>query len=431
MRRPALLYFAFLMVISGCAGTNTTKQPDYSARQLQNMGENYLSGADTANALQYLTQAEQKNPNDPVIQYDLGLAYDQRGMPDKALSHFEKALKLKPDYPEALNATGSIYAKRGQVELARQAFQKAMDNPFYKTPEIAAYNIGRLYEKKDDLERALTNYQQAVKFNPQFGMAWLRIGHILEQLNRADEARHAYGNAVKASPDLAEAHLRYGIMSYQAGDMEAALSSLSRVGKLVPNTDMADEARRYLEKLNAATRTKTRSRGSSYTPHDEMEVIPNGNMQRQQTNEALPSSHPPQLPPALIQEDVSPQPAPVQREIPEETQAPPPKAPVSAAGGAPAQGSIAEDSGSPSHKYIVQVGSFVDREKAEEFKKSLDGKGYNALVKPLKHKVLGKVFVIQLQPVGSVAKATTLMTQLSSEVQGEPVIIKVPAQQNP
>ena len=197
MRRPALLSFAFFLVISGCAGTTTTKKPAYSAAQLQNMGENYLAAGDTANALQYLTEAEQKNPDDPVIQYDLGLAYDQRELPDKALSHFEKALKIKPDYPEALNAIGSVYAKRGQVELARQAFQKAMDNPFYKTPQIAAYNIGRLYEKKDDLDRALTNYQLAVKFDPQFGMAWLRIGHILEQLNRADEARHAYGNAVK------------------------------------------------------------------------------------------------------------------------------------------------------------------------------------------------------------------------------------------
>ncbi len=425
MRRPALLSLAFFVVISGCAGANPTKQPDYSARQLQNMGENYLSGGDTANALEYLTKAEQKNPGDPVIQYDLGLAYDQREMPDKALSHFEKALKIKPDYPEALNAIGSVYAKRGQVELARQVFQKAIDNPFYKTPEIAAYNIGRLYEKKGDLDRALTNYQLAVKFSPQFGMAWVRIGHIQEQLNMVDEARHSYGNAVKASPDLAEAHLRYGIMSYQAGDMEAALSSLSRVGKLVPNTDMADEARRYLEKLN--TRTKTRSRGSSYTPHDEIEVIPSGNMQRQQINEEIPTP-PPQLPPPLIQDDVSSQPAPVQREIPEKTQAPPPKAPVSAVGGAPAQGSTAEDSGPRSYKYIVQVGSFVDREKAEEFKKSLDGKGYNASVKPLKHKALGKVFVIQLQPVGSVAKATTLMTQLSNEVQGEPIILKVPAQ---
>ncbi len=135
-----------------------------------------------------------------------------------------------------------------------------MDDPFYKTPQFAAYNLGRLYEKKGDIERALSYYQQAVKFDPHYGMAWFRIGQILEQLHRADEARHAYGNAVRASPDLAEAHLRFGIMSYQAGDLEAALRSLSRVGEIAPNTDMADEARKYLEKLNAAARTKTRPR---------------------------------------------------------------------------------------------------------------------------------------------------------------------------
>ncbi len=248
-------------------------------------------------------------------------------------------------------------------------------------------------------------------------MAWFRIGHILEQLNRADEARHAYGNAVKASPDLPEANLRYGIMSYQVGDMDAALSSLSRVRKLVPNTDMADEARKYLEKLSGAARTKRRSQGSTYTPPEEIEVISNGDIQRQQTMEARPSPQPPQLPPPLLQDDrAGSQPAPVQRELSKETQA------------SAAQEPGAGDSGSQSYKYIVQVGSFVDREKAEEIKKSLDGKGYNALVKALKHQVLGEVFVIQLQPVGSLSRATTLMTQLSNEVEGEPIIIKVPAQ---
>ena len=65
MRRPALLSFAFFLVISGCAGTTTNKTPAYSAAQLQNMGENYLAASDTANALQYLTEAEQKSPNEP------------------------------------------------------------------------------------------------------------------------------------------------------------------------------------------------------------------------------------------------------------------------------------------------------------------------------------------------------------------------------
>jgi cell division septation protein DedD len=192
---------------------------------------------------------------------------------------------------------------------------------------------------------------------------------------------------------------------------------------------MADEARMYLEKLNAAPPTKEGSRASSHTPSDEIEVIPDDDLQRRQTKGAPSSPLTPQLAPPLIQDDTAgSQPVPVQREIPNETQAPPPKkAPVSTDGAAPAQGGIAEGSGPQSYKYIVQIGSFVDREKAEEIKKSLNAKGYSAFVRPLNHRVLGKVFVIRLQPVSSVSSATTLSTQLKGEIEGEPVIIKMPA----
>jgi phage replication-related protein YjqB (UPF0714/DUF867 family) len=69
----------------------------------------------------------------------------------------------------------------------------------------------------------------------------------------------------------------------------------------------------------------------------------------------------------------------------------------------------------------------VDREKAEEIKTRLDKKGYSAVVKTIKHRARGKVFVIQLQPVNSASRASTLMTQLSGEIEGKPVIIKVPS----
>jgi cell division septation protein DedD len=81
--------------------------------------------------------------------------------------------------------------------------------------------------------------------------------------------------------------------------------------------------------------------------------------------------------------------------------------------------------------YIVQLGSFVDKDKADQMKNRLTQKGYNALVKPLKHNVLGRIYVIQLKPVNSFSKASTLMTQLGGEVEGEPVIIKVPVAPKP
>jgi tetratricopeptide (TPR) repeat protein len=403
--RLAFFYVALLAVVSGCA-TTSQQQPAYTVDQLRDMGEKCLAAGEAPQALKYLTEAEQKKPNDAVIEYDLGLAYDQRGLKDQALSHLQNALKIKPDYPEALNTMGYIYATRGQFELARGAFQKALDDPFYKTPQLAAYNLGRLYEKNGDIERALTYYQQAVKFDQNYAIAWLRIGQLSERLSRNDEARHAYGNAVRTSPDLAEAHLRFGILSYNAGDLETALHSLSRIGEIAPNTDMADEARRYLEKIDAAMHRRARSRSSSHAP---VETIPDEGIQREQMNEDYPSN---------LQLNSSP--APRLENSASKAAVPDDKS-------SSAQGSIAEGPELQSYRYMVQIGSFVDREKAEEMKSRLEAKGYNAALKSLKHPKLGKVFVIQLEPVNSVSKATTLMTQLGSEIEGDPVIIKIPA----
>jgi cell division septation protein DedD len=121
-------------------------------------------------------------------------------------------------------------------------------------------------------------------------------------------------------------------------------------------------------------------------------------------------------------------PASVQLEVPGNTQAPvTEEAPVSADGGAPAQGRITAGPQSQSYRYVVQFGSFVDKGKSEEIKTRLEGKGYNAVVKTVKHQALGKVFVIQLQPVDSLSRAATLMTQLSGEIEDKPVISKVPS----
>ncbi|MHC1727628.1 MAG: tetratricopeptide repeat protein [Syntrophobacteraceae bacterium] len=465
MRRPELLLIVFLLVLPGCATTKSG--PKYSARQLQTMGEKFISTGDASSALRFLTEAEEKKPDDAVIQYDLGLAYSMRGLTDKALLHFQKALKINPKYAEAWNAIGGVYAERGQIEIAQESFQKALDDPFYQTPQLPAYNLGRVYEKKGDPERALAYYQQSVKLDPFYGAAWYRIGQILETIRRGDEARHAYGKAVAGSPDLAEAHLRYGIMSYLAGDMEAALFSLSRVGRLAPNTVMADEARQYLDKLRGITRSRQSSNTSEAFP-DEVEIISNSEIQRRQSQAQSPTlpTQPPKPQLAIIPQETSKPPTPQAlpetpikaKAVPVQIPAPPPSdAPAEYAPGGPAttspetpikakavpvqipaplpsdapaekapSGPATPSPETGAFKYTVQLGSFVDREKAEEVQKNLQAKGYSTVVKPLKHQVLGKVFVLQLQPVNSISKATTLMTQLGNEVEGEPVIIKTP-----
>ena len=119
-------------------------------------------------------------------------------------------------------------------------------------------------------------------------------------------------------------------------------------------------------------------------------------------------------------------PAPVQRQTPGNTQTPAAeKAPVHHDGGGSTQGGTAEGAKLQSYRYTVQLGSFMDKEEAEEVKARLKRSGYSAIVKARKHLVLGKVFVIQLQPVASASGATKLMTQIKGKFAGNPVIMKV------
>jgi cell division protein FtsN len=185
---------------------------------------------------------------------------------------------------------------------------------------------------------------------------------------------------------------------------------------------MADEARTYLQKLSASGgKTGEHGRTPSYSQPKQVEEIYSTEGKRQKTNGSLSSSPSPQpVSPAQKNDPGEVQSIPVQPEVPVTPQV---SAPEEAA---PVPGRTPEGAQSQSRKYIVQVGSFVDNEKAEEVRNNLAAKGYSAVVKEVKQRGLGKVFVIQLQPVNSISKATTLTTQLSGEMEGEPVIIEVP-----
>lgn len=370
-----------ILVCWGCASWSRDPAGNFTANQLQSMGEKFLAARDYGQALKYLTLAEEKRPKDPTIQYSLGLAYYERGLKFDAYTHLKRALALKPDYAEAENALGRYYAEQGQLDLAQLSFEKAIANPFYSTPHFALYNLGLIYEKKGDLNSALKQYQEAVRIQPGYGIAYFQMGQVLEQLRRGDEARQSYGKAIEYSPDLVAAHYRYGVMSYTAGELENALYSFNRVVKLAPDSEMAAEASRYLERLQSllpkGSVPKTSMSAGSV---EQVDIIRNRELLDQQVA-------------AVVRDERKGE----------------------------------NQSSAASRHYIVQLGSFLDKDNAEDLQKKLERKGYTTVIKPYKHQVLGDLYVVQLKPVEDADKATMLMLQVEREGHGSAIIIEVPA----
>lgn len=444
MQSRLFVLLAMLIISAGCATTSGDPADKLSIHQLEQIGEKYLAAGDAGQALKYLTVAERKQPENPSIQYYLGLAYNARFMPQIAIRHLEKALELKPNYSEASNALGTIYAEQGDLFKASLAFDRALTNPLYETPQIALYNLGRVHEKKGEPELALQKYEEALKFQPSYGLAHYRKGQVLEILKRGDEARRSYGRATQYAPDLVEAHLRYGIMSYMAGDLEVALYSLSKVMQLSPHSDEALEAKRYLQRLESLATSQPSAAQTDYVKPRKLEVIAKPEIQGSNPAGARQQSPNPSQKQSLSDNNgmAVPQIAPPQGE------APLPGAPSQPSGEASLQtASLPSPEGEakpddpalqpvepqapppPSYVYIVQIASYIDREKAESLQKTLQAKGYSAVVKQIRHQVLGPLHVVQLKPVSTMTKASTLLTQLEDQVRSEAesklVILKV------
>ena len=103
-------------------------------------------------------------PNNPIANFNLGVAYTENRLIDESKIYYEKALMLNPDYPRAYNNLGCYYGQRGNpdkaIELLNQAVQK---DPYLA---IAHYNLGLAYIMKRQLDEAEVQLTAALKLNP-------------------------------------------------------------------------------------------------------------------------------------------------------------------------------------------------------------------------------------------------------------------------
>jgi tetratricopeptide (TPR) repeat protein len=128
--------------------------------------------------------------------FDRGDAYYQKGDLTAALSDFNKAIELKPDYQHAYRERGDLY-----------------------------YDMG----KKD---QALADYNEAIRLNPEDPVVLTSRGWLYQLQGKPDLAMQDYNAAVEAEPENARArnnrcwaYLGLGKLEEAAADCDLALVS--------------------------------------------------------------------------------------------------------------------------------------------------------------------------------------------------------------
>ncbi len=95
-----------------------------------------------------LAKADQRlaaNPRDPQLRFLRGVAQSDSGKPTDAIATFTKLTEEYPELPEPYNNLAVLYANQNQLDKARTALEMAIrTNPSYAT---AHENLGDIYAK--------------------------------------------------------------------------------------------------------------------------------------------------------------------------------------------------------------------------------------------------------------------------------------------
>lgn len=140
------------------------QQPDF-ADAYYNLGLAYKKMEQLDNAIEAFTAAIINNINNSEAFYSLGTIYLQKGLFNKAMEQFQQALNLKPD-ANIYNAIGTVYLETGLLDEAMTEFQQAIRiKPDYS---VANYNLGLVYWKKGEVQKAKEHIQSSLVLNPNF-----------------------------------------------------------------------------------------------------------------------------------------------------------------------------------------------------------------------------------------------------------------------
>lgn len=111
----------------------------------------------------------EKAPDGYMPHYNLGMIYYEKGLLDKAIEHYQAAIRIIPDFVEAYNNTGIAYLDKGLVEKAIEYFQTAIRlAPDYTE---AYNNLGVAYTMKGLKDEARKAFETALKLKPDFRQA--------------------------------------------------------------------------------------------------------------------------------------------------------------------------------------------------------------------------------------------------------------------
>jgi tetratricopeptide (TPR) repeat protein len=114
-----------------------------------------------------------------VAQNNLGLVLMQKGRMDAAITCFQQALQIRPDFAEAHDNLGYALLQTGKVDEAIAHCQRALQ--IKPDDAEACVNLGNALFQKGRVDDAIAQYRKALQIKPGLAVARKNLSAVLRQ----------------------------------------------------------------------------------------------------------------------------------------------------------------------------------------------------------------------------------------------------------
>ena len=237
-----LVLMSLTIGLQGCTQKKASHGNRQQAEAIRELGEAYMTEENYTMALRELLRAKQLYPDDPYLQNSLGLTYMARGRLETAVIHFKRAVELNPDYSPARNNLGSAYIALENWDRAIECFEAVKDDLLYATPYFSLSNLGYVYFRKGEYEKARRYYREALDMERRFPRALHGLGMVAFVTGDIDESIRRFEQALEVVPDAVNIYMDIGRAYEKKHEYSKALNAYEKVASMAQNSNLGDEA---------------------------------------------------------------------------------------------------------------------------------------------------------------------------------------------
>jgi len=153
-------------------------------------------------------------PNDPQVQFEIGLLYESHGTFDQAHEHFLQALRSDPKYVDALLAVGRVEVEQGNAQAALDHLNQALSLTVQLGQQQGKASIlqmmGTAYDLLNKPEDALQSLQQSLEIAKQLkdkrviAMSVSLMANIHDRQGKSQQAEKEYGDVLKIQKEIGD-----------------------------------------------------------------------------------------------------------------------------------------------------------------------------------------------------------------------------------